>query len=162
MQDFFIHIRWIHILSATAWFGEVVVINFVLIPVLSNLNQATREIIVVKLFPKIFNLASILASTALVSGAFLFWLISDGNFNYFFTSGNRGIALLIGMSLGTLLTFFHFFMENRMAKKIGIVAKQSDQRIVEDIHLRLKIVPRLGLLVITTIAISMMIAARGV
>ena len=162
MDTFYIITRWIHIVFAAGWFGEVVVINFVLIPALSKLDRETREKVVTNLFPKIFNLASVLSLTALVSGYTLFWMLTDGDWHYFFNNGIRGKALLLGMSLGTLLVFFHFFIENQMAKKIGIVCNNSGHEMLEDIHLRLKIVPRLGLLVITTILVSMMIAARGI
>lgn len=161
MNNLFPYIRWIHIIFATAWFGEVVVINFILIPVLSKLDRTTREKIVTVMFPRIFNLASVLSLTALISGYLLFWMISDGDLNYFFVNGIRGKALLLGMSLGTLLTAFHFFLENQMAKKIGIVKNKGNDEMLEDIHLRLKIVPRIGMLVITTILVSMMVAVRG-
>lgn len=36
MDDWLMPIRWIHVASASAWFGEVVVINLVLIPALSR------------------------------------------------------------------------------------------------------------------------------
>ncbi len=47
-----------------------------------------------------------------------------------------------------------------MAKKIGIV-KDGNEEMVDDVHLKLKIVPRIGLVVITSIFLLMINASRG-
>jgi len=67
-----------------------------------------------------------------------------------------------GGALGLLLTLFHFFMENRLARKIGVGDPDLSQESVEDVHLKLRLVPRLGFLVLSTIFVLMMIAVRGV
>jgi len=152
------YIRYLHVLAAAAWIGEVIVINFVLIPFVSSLSAETKKIVIQKLFPRIFRLASVLAATTAVCGYVYLFYIAKGNFSFLFNS-QRGIFLFIGALLGTLLTLFHFFMENKMAHKIGI--SDEKEEMIDDIHLRLKIVPRVGLLVITTIFICMMISVRG-
>lgn len=52
-------------------------------------------------------------------------------------------------------------MENRLAKKIGLGEKGDDEQLAE-VHLKLKIVPRLGLLVILTIFLLMINGVRGI
>ncbi len=77
------------------------------------------------------------------------------------TAGRWGLSILIGGILGILLTLFHFFMENRLAKKIGL-GKQGDDEKLAEVHLKLRIVPRLGLLVILTIFLLMINATHGI
>ena len=173
MEDILIYIRWVHLISATSWYGEVVVINFILIPVASRLEGTLRSVYITTLFPRIFRLASVLSLTAVSTGLVLLYFRVNGNFLILLDS-LAGRALAIGATLGILLTLFHFFMENRMAEKIGIVIRSGKPATntnadhnaaggthLEDIHTRLKIVPRIGLLVITTIFICMMIGVRG-
>lgn len=68
MPDWIVVLRWIHVLSASAWFGEVVVINVVLIPALSGRHGAARREMLATIFPKVFRLASVLATTTTVTG----------------------------------------------------------------------------------------------
>jgi len=159
LENYISIIRALHVLSGSLWIGEVVVINFILIPFLSSLQGDYKKNFLVNLFPKLFNLASILSATSAVTGLLMVWLISDGQWLRL-TQGRWGLSILIGGSLGLLLTLFHFFMENRLAHKIGL-GKNGDDHQINDVHLKLKIVPRLGLLVITSIFLLMMNGARG-
>ena len=162
-ESAYVVLRWVHILCGSAWFGEVVVINFVLIPVVNKLDLQTRRAFIKNVFPRIFRLASILAATTVIAGALLMWHYVGGDLRLLLKS-RWGHGILVGGTLGTLLTLFHFFMEERLAKKIGIGADGSSpdaDAALEDVHTKLKIVPRLGLAVITTIMISMMFAVRS-
>ena len=160
--DLFIPIRWIHVVSASVWVGEVAVINFILIPVVGQLNVASRRTFLTTVFPRVFRMASLLSSTAVVSGLTLLTMMTQGSFGVLL-EGRWGNAILFGGTLGILLTLFHFFMENRLAKKIGVGCEYlpSDEQL-EDVHSKLKVVPRAGMLVISTIFFSMMYAVRGV
>ncbi len=160
MDELFPVIRTLHVLAGSLWIGEVVVINFVLIPVLSRLQGAVKKEYLTTLFPKLFNLASILSATVVITGMLLVWHITNGDLDLLF-SGRWGLSILVGGSLGILLTLFHFFMENRLAHKIGL-GKKGDEGELEDVHLKLKMLPRLGLLVITTVFLLMINAARGI
>ncbi|MCA9664188.1 MAG: hypothetical protein KC503_01330 [Myxococcales bacterium] len=161
MGDYIIPIRWIHVIAGSAWFGEVIVINFILIPVLGRLDMQSRRAFLANVFPRVFRVASVLSATTVIAGFALLWHYTGGNLARLLHSGRWGIAILVGGSLGTLLTLFHFFMENRMAKKIGLGPCGPADDAVVDIHAKLKVVPRLGLLVISSIFFSMMYAVRG-
>ena len=152
--------RTIHIIAGTIWFGQVVVINFVLIPSLGKFKSEERKAFILTIFPKIFRVASHLSIIAVLTGIHLVVSLTDADLSNLL-SGRWGLSILIGGSLGILLTLFHFFMENRMAKKIGI-AKDGNDDMVDDVHLKLKIVPRLGLVVITLILLLMINASRGI
>lgn len=160
MEDVFHIIRTIHVLAGSFWLGEVVVINFILIPVLSRFEGEYRKSFMVNIFPRIFDLASILSATVVLTGMFLVYHMTNGDFSQL-TEGRWGWSILVGGSLGTILTLFHFFMENKLAKKIGLGACGDDTQI-DDVHLKLKLVPRLGLIVIVSIFLLMINAAHGV
>jgi len=152
--------RWVHLLSASAWFGEVLVINFVLIPALSGrVGQARREFLAT-VFPKVFRLASVLSATTALTGAALLCLYTRGNWRML-TEGRFGHFILVGGALGLVLTLFHFFMENKLARRVGIGRPDTPDQALADVHVKLKVVPRIGLAVITTIYFLMMVAARG-
>ena len=70
-------LRAIHILAGTAWLGEVVVVNFVLIPVLARLEPDKRGWFLSAVFPRIFQLASVLSLTTILAGASLNLSLSD-------------------------------------------------------------------------------------
>ena len=135
------------------------VINLILIPVLSKYRGEMRKEFLISIFPKIFNLASVLSATVVVTGIFMVYHLTNGDLENLL-SGRWGLSILVGGILGILLTLFHFFMENRLAKKIGL-GKQGDAEKLAEVHLKLKIVPRVGLLVILTIFLLMLNAARG-
>lgn len=68
----------------------------------------------------------------------------------------------MGGTLGLLLTLFHFFLENHLARRVGVGCPDITAEPVEDVYGKLTIVPRLGLVVISTIFVVMMTAVRGV
>ena len=159
MDALYIILRYIHVGAATAWVGEVIVINFVLIPFVGSLTEEKKAVVIQNLFPRIFRLASVLSATALVAGYILLYRRIDGDISLLFANASS-TALAIGAILGTVLTLFHFFMENKMAQKIGISKEKTE--LVEDIHTKLKIVPRLGMLVILTTFVLMMYSVRSI
>ena len=160
-SDLYIVVRWVHVLAAAAWYGEVVVINFILIPTLSGHSGAERKDFVNAVFPRVFRMASILSGTVAVSGGVLLYHHTGGDLRILLENP-WGKFILVGGALGLLLTLFHFFMENRLARKISMGDPDLPKEAVEDLHLKLRLVPRLGFVVLTTIFVLMMIAVRGV
>lgn len=159
--EIFTLVRWLHVVCGSAWFGEVVVINFVLIPALSKYQGVARKDFLNTIFPKIFNLASVLAGITAVTGGFLLYHFVGFNVGRLTESGTWGWSILIAGSLGLILTLFHFFIENLLAHKIGVGNKDISQETVEDVHLRLKIIPRFGMFVITVIFLLMLNATHS-
>lgn len=160
MNEVYPILRAIHELAGSLWLGEVLVINFILIPVISNYEGEIRKKVLVSVFPKIFTLASILSATVVTTGLVMVYYLTNGNFGAL-TSGRWGLSILIGGSLGILLTLFHFLKENRLARKIGLGEQGDDEKLAE-VHLRLKIVPRIGLIIILSIFLLMINAAHGI
>lgn len=149
-------VRWIHVTFGSAWFGEVVVINFVLIPALSKYQGAARKDFLNTIFPWIFNLASVLSAVTALSGGILLYDNIGWDVGELFTKGTWGWSVFIGGTLGLILTLFHFFVENHLARKVGVGDPHLTQEAVEDVHLKLKIIPRIGLVVISTIFMLML------
>ena len=152
--------RTLHVVSGTVWFGQVVVINFILLPSLAKFDSAMRNKFVTTIFPKIFKLASHLALITVLTGIHLVISLTDADLSDLL-NGRWGLSILIGGSLGLLLTTFHFFIENRLIKKIKI-GEEGDATTIDDVYLKLKVVPRFGLVVITLILLLMINASRGI
>lgn len=159
-QEVFTFIRWIHVICGAAWFGEVVVINFVLIPALSKYQGAYKKDFLNTIFSKIFVLASVLAAITAITGGLLLYSFIGFDLQLLTQRGAWGWSILIGGSLGLILTLFHFFVENQLAKKVGVGNPDISQDAVEDVHLKLKFIPRMGMIVITLILLLMLNAAH--
>lgn len=159
-SEVFTFIRWLHVACGSAWFGEVVVINFVLIPALSKYQGAARKDFLNTIFPKIFRLASVLAATTAITGGFLLYNFIGFDIGLLTQRGTWGWSIMIAGGLGLVLTLFHFFIENLLARRVGVGNSNISQDTVEDIHIKLKIIPRLGMLVITIIFLLMLNATH--
>lgn len=156
MEELYSIIRLIHVCCGSAWFGEVIVINFVLIPALGKYNGDAKKDFLNTIFPSIFKLASVLSATTALTGGFLLYNFIGFDISELTKRGTWGYSILIAGTLGFILTFFHFFIENLLARKIGVGDPTISSEDVEDVHLKLKLVPRLGLMVISIIFLLML------
>lgn len=154
-------LRWVHIGAGSAWLGEVVVVVFVLVPVLIKMTAERRIWMLKTVFPRIFRLASVLSLTAVLAGAGLYLAMNDWNLNLErLVSGQWGLSILIGGTLGLALTVFHFVVEGKL-EPVLLAASEGDledERIVRF----LAIVPRIGLGVLVVVFGAMMYAAKGI
>ena len=153
-------VLWIHLLAGAAWLGEVVTINFVIFPFVTRLDIEQRRRIIKNLFPPIFNLASVLALITLTAGLLLNYLLTEWRDLDQYLSTSNGRAIFIGGLLGLLLTIFHFFAEKRLERRIDKLEGGSNEE-VETITRYLRIIPRVGMVVIFIIFALMMYGARG-
>lgn len=159
-MSFYLAVRWLHVASTTAWFGEVVTINFVLVPVLARLPREDAARYLAAVFPMIFKLASVLSALAVLSGLTLGWSRFAGNPEVLWTT-QSGAAFLAGGTLALLLTTFHFVLEPRLDGMICTAAEEEDFELSDKVIRLLRIVPRVGLCVIGGVLLLMMIGARG-
>ncbi len=158
---FYLVVRWVHIITATAWFGEVVTINFVLVPAVSRLEDSEQAGFLAGIFPKIFKLASWLAGTAVITGGTLGYLKFSSNWSALWTT-TSGLCFLVGASLATLLAFFHFVLEPRLDGMICTAAENEDFEMTAQIARLLRIIPRAGMAVLGSAFLLMMIGSRGI
>ncbi|MCC7129077.1 MAG: hypothetical protein B6D39_05285 [Anaerolineae bacterium UTCFX2] len=154
-------VRWIHIISGVSWLGEVITVNFVLIPIALKLAKPERIVFLQNVFPRVFRLASILSATAIASGAVLSYLLTGWRDLGALLNSRWGISILAGGLLGLLLTLFHFFVENRL-EPVAIHADTMSDAELDRMIALLKVVPRIGLGIVLLVIFLMMIAARGI
>ena len=160
MATAYLALRWLHILAAAAWFGEVVTINFVLVPAVGRLPRDQAPKVLFQIFPRIFKLASWLSATAVLSGTVLASKRYMASPDVLWTTPS-GLLFSLGATLGLLLTGFHFILEPRLDGMICTAAEEEDAELSDRVMRLLKIVPRVGLGVITGIVWMMMVGARG-
>jgi putative copper export protein len=153
--------RWLHVLTAAAWLGEVVTVVFVLAPIALRLNGPDRTRFISKVFPRVFQVATVLAIVTLAAGAWLNYLITGWRDLSAYFSSNRGVAILIGGFLGLLLALFHFVVEGRLEPRLRSLSESTDDAQGSRLMRFLTIVPRIGLAVIIMIFLFMMIGSRG-
>jgi hypothetical protein len=153
-------LRVIHQIASALWLGEVLIINAIVIPVLSRYEGGLRRQVITSVFPRLFKLASILSLTVIVTGLFLLFYLTNGNLEALFY-GRWGLSILIGGSLGILLTIFHFFIEDKLAKKI-VLGNQGDEEKLAEVHLKMKIIPKIGLIILLSIFLLMINATHGI
>lgn len=157
-------LRGIHLLAGTAWLGEVLVVNVVLVPVLARLEPGKRGWFLSTIFPRIFRLASILALTTILAGAALNLSLSDWHVDVAASrliASRWGWSILIGGLLGLGLVLFHFVAEHRLEPHVVLSDTDPDEVAFAHVLRRLKMIPRAGLGVLLLIVCLMMFAARG-
>lgn len=154
--------RWLHILAAGAWLGEVVTVVFVLVPAAMRLRGKARAAYLAETFPRVFRLASALAVLTLGAGAWLNYLMTGWrDLDTFFLS-SRGLPIAAGGALGLLLAAFHFIVEGRLEARVQSLNERLDEDRLGAYSVFLKRVPAVGLVVMLAIFLLMMIGARGV
>ena len=158
MELLYITLRSIHVLSAASWLGEVVVINFMLLPILFRLPPEEGARFLQQVFPRLFRLASILALTTILAGLALALITSRGQFGLFLDS-RWGRFIIAGGTMGLLLALFHFFLEGRLEQPINVAHANPSE--MESVYRRLRVVPRVGLGVIAMVFLLMINAAHG-
>ena len=154
-------VRWIHVISAAAWLGEVIVINVVLVPSLNSVPEEDRGSFIAKVFPRLFRLASVLALTALLSGLAMSYLITEWQGLDDALTTRWGVAILVGGILGLLLATFHFVVESRLRPLASSLDQAPSPEEVDQVMRFLRIVPRIGMVVIFAAFLLMMVAARS-
>ncbi len=161
MPELLFGVRFVHIVTGLGWLGEVLTVNFVLLPALVHVEPAVRGKILTAVFPLVFRLATILAGTAIVSGAIVFWIMSGGDLTKLVDT-TWGQRILIGGLLGGPLFLFHLFQESRMEGSLARrLAAIEDDPVASDRILRhLRVIPRIGLAILVASVLFMSAAAR--
>lgn len=153
--------RFIHVVTGLGWLGEVLTVNFVLLPALARADSVLRARILTALFPLVFRLATVLAGLAVVSGAIVFWIQSGGEVARLFDT-TWGQRILVGGLLGGPLFAFHLLQESRWEGSLArrLVAMQDDPSASDVILRRLQVIPRVGLAILVLCVFFMSAAAR--
>ena len=161
MINWLIVVRWIHILGGAAWLGEVITVNFVIMPIVAGSVMQDRKRYMTAVFPLVFRLASVLSLVTVGAGLTLHYLVTGWSDLDLYFSTARGLAILAGALLGLLLTLFHFTMERRLEPQLEALDDDSSEEEVQSILRYLRVIPRIGLGVMVLIFLLMMSGARG-
>lgn len=147
-------LRWIHALAGAAWFGDVLTIVFVLIPVLGRAEPDRQRWMLNNVFPRIFRVASVLIATVLLAGLLLNLAMAGWRVDWDQLTGTPwGRSILIGGILGGLLGMFHFVAERKLEPMVT-----DENTDLDAVMRRMKLIPRIGLGILVVV-ISLMILA---
>lgn len=154
-------VRLVHIISGVGWVGEVLTVNFVLLPALLSLEPASRGFLLQTVFPFVFRLATYLGGLAVISGATMFLLMTGGDFASALEA-EWGRRILVGGILGAGLLIFHLVQESVWEGSLAsrLIASADDPAQSDALLRRLRIAPRVGLAIILVTVILMSAAAR--
>jgi len=153
-------LRGVHVLAGASWLGEVVVINFVLVPVAARLDGAARLRFLGAVFPRVFRVASVMTATVAVTGLLQLWWRYWGRFGVL-ASSRHGVALLAGAFLAGVLITFHFLAEPRLEGLIAEAEANPDAGVDDGIIALLQLIPRIGLAVLVVSLLAMVYAIHG-
>lgn len=154
-------VRWIHILAGAGWFGEVITIVFVLLPWIQKNRSDDQVRLLQVVFPRLFRTASVLSLTSIAAGVTLHYLKTGWQQLDAYVRSPHGFAIVLGGSLGLVLTSFRFLVENRLESRLKALGDGPNPPELGPILRFLRIAPRVGLVVMLSIFLLMMYGARG-
>ena len=147
-------LRWLHALAGAAWFGEVIVIVFVLVPTVTRAEPDRQRWLLATIFPRMFRLASILIAMVLIAGLLLNLAMSGWAVDWeTLTTTRWGRSILIGGILGGALGIFHFVAERKLEPMV------TDDDVDLDVVIRrLRLIPTVGLIILVVVVGLMVLA----
>ena len=157
-MSLFAILRNLHVFSAAIWLGMVVVMNFGLMPsVAKKLTQNDVDILK-PIFGKVKKIISISALITFLTGGGILWIQTKFNVVEMFDS-TRGTLIFIAGSIGFIITVFHYFLENKVE---NLLRKRLSKNELLVGYKGIEFIPKIGLLIVSSIFITMLIATRGI
>jgi uncharacterized membrane protein len=154
-------LRLVHVVSAVSWAGEVLTVNFVLLPALFKARADDRAVLLHNVFPHVFRLATVLGGIAIVSGLGLLAWYTQLDLSRLVTT-TWGWRILAGGALGGGLYVFHVVqesgMERSLASRLVFVTDSDSPAEAAPLLRHLALFPRVGSLILL-VAIALMSAA---
>ncbi len=156
-------LRWVHEIAAISWFGEVFVITHIIIPTLGRIPESTKGLLMMKLFPRVFRLATLSSATTIISGAWIALLEANFNLAYFLET-TRGQLIFAGGLIGLFMFLLHSTVERVEMRALGRVRIGPQNTFPEELKIldrRLRILPRVGFTLLTIVLILMIYVSHG-
>lgn len=161
MTELMYVVRLVHVIAGVGWLGEVVTINFVLLPALFKARADDRNVLLVTVFPYIFRLATALGGLAILSGIGLVLWNTRMDLTMLVTT-SWGWRILIGGIIGLVVFVFHIVEESgaekSLAAELVFLRDSDDQEAAQRLLNHLAIFPRVGM-VILMVVVGLMVAA---
>lgn len=157
-------LRWIHEFAGIAWYGEVFFMTFILMPVLGKLPPDSKGPLMVRTFPRIFNVATVSSSVTIVAGILVALLYSNFDLGIFMGS-TWGLSILLGGLMGLFMYILHVTVE---VIELGALRQvDSDEARAFPVELkvlerRVNRLPRVGFVILTITLVMMIYASHGV
>ncbi|MFT7615089.1 MAG: putative membrane protein [Parvicellaceae bacterium] len=116
MEHLYPILKTLHIVAGCLWFGEMVIIVFILNPALKRDADATKDKFVLAVYRRIYNMSSVSIGILWVTGIYLLYPY----FDYFLSnepwSNGWRMTMESAMILTFLLTVLHFFEKRSIIK----------------------------------------------
>lgn len=161
MTTFMYFVRLVHVIAGVGWLGEVITINFVLLPALFRAPADDRNVLLTTVFPYIFRLATALGGLAIVSGLGLLLWNTRLDLTLLVTT-TWGWRILIGGTIGLIIFLFHLIQESgaerSLAGELVFLQDSDDPEAARRLLKHLAIFPRVGMLILMLV-VGLMVAA---
>ncbi len=89
----------IHVLAAAFWFGSTILLVAVVTPALAAAGPDAAQVVAPQLFRRVPSALGVAGATTILSGLWLYWIVSGG-FNPAFTHSTGGTLIGIGAVCG--------------------------------------------------------------
>ena len=134
--------------ALAAWIGEVVTLNFIIIPSVKALDEEGRAAFIARYFPRFFAMATVLSLTTVLAGlaARLTAAGAPAVTNPILTGGSPPV--IAGLILIAVLACFHMVAQARMRPAALSLAENPNPEKLRSITRFISIVPRIALAVI--------------
>lgn len=157
-------LRLIHEFAGIAWYGEVFFITFILIPTLNKLPPDSKGPLMVRIFPRIFNVATVTSSLTILAGASTAVLYSNFSLGVFLGT-TWGLSILLGGLMGLFMYVLHMtveVIELRALKRVEPDKAGDLPQELVTLERRVRLLPRVGFAVLTAALVLMLYAAHGI
>lgn len=157
-------LRFIHEFAGIAWYGEVFFIAFILIPTLGKLPADSKGPLMVRVFPRIFNVATVSSSVTIGAGILVALLYSNFDLGVFVSSA-WGFAILLGGLMGLFMYLLHLTVEVIELRVLGRVDLDTERGFPAELRTlekRVSLLPRVGFVILTAALVMMIYASHGV
>ncbi len=153
----------VHEYAGIAWYGEVFFITFVLLPTLERTPADSKGPLMLSIFPRIFNVATVTSSVTVAAGLVLALLYSNFDLGIFVWSA-WGLAILLGGAMGLFMFLLHMTVEAVELRALRGVDPASARELpapLAAMERRVRLLPRVGFVILTAALLLMMYAAHG-
>ena len=147
----------IALVALAAWIGEVVTLNFIIVPGINALDEAGRAAFIGRYLPRFFWMATVLALTTVLSGLGAGLIVAYGPEIPHAVPAGGSPEVLIASILIAVLACFHLVAQSRLRPIVESFAGTPDPEKVGFVTRFLGIVPRIGLVVIVGAFVLLMI-----
>jgi uncharacterized membrane protein len=157
-------LRWIHEIAAITWFGEVFVVTHIIVPTLTKLPDSPKGVLMLKLYPRVFRMATISSSATVAAGTAVALLQVNFDFTYFLQTF-RGQLIFVGGLVGLFMFLLHTTVERVEMKALSRVRLDAQAGLPQELMVldrRLRVLPRVGFTLLTIALFLMIYVSHGI